>query len=60
MLLHSYGTSIPHVNPAGISAVTVPRLPKDELLGASRALALREQADADEEQAIREVESWLT
>jgi hypothetical protein len=29
------------------------------LAGGTRALALREQADLDEEQAIQEVESWL-
>jgi len=59
MLRHSYGTSIPHVNPEGIASLIVPPLPPTLLAGANRALALREQADADEERAIREVEAWL-
>lgn len=59
MLRHSYGTSIPHVNPAGIAALRVPVLPPSLQLNAELALRLREQADADEEQAIREVEAWL-
>lgn len=59
MLRHSYGTSIPHVNPSGIAALRVPPLPPDLNDAAVRALELREQADADEEQAIREVEVWV-
>jgi type I restriction enzyme S subunit len=59
MLRHSYGTSIPHVNPAGIAAVRIPSLPADLVHKAARALELREQADADEEAAITEVERWL-
>lgn len=59
MLRHSYGTSIPHVNPQGIAAIRIPELPSHSLNGAVRALALRDQADADEERAIREVEAWL-
>ncbi len=59
MLRHSYGTSIPHVNPAGIAAVRIPPLPHQLTGKAERAMALREQADADEERAIREVETWL-
>lgn len=59
MLRHSYGTSIPHVNPYGITAVRLPPLPPDLNNAATRALELREQADADEDQAIREVETWV-
>jgi type I restriction enzyme S subunit len=55
----SYGTSIPELNPASLGSVEVPQLPQPLLAGANRALALREEADIDEEQAIREVESWL-
>lgn len=60
MLRHSYGTSIPHVNPYGMAAVQVPKLPSDLTDATMRALNLREQADADEEQAIREVEAWVS
>jgi type I restriction enzyme S subunit len=59
MLRHSYGTSIPHVNPMGISALRIPDLPPALSGKAVRALALRDQADRDEEQAIRAVEEWL-
>lgn len=59
MLRHSYGTSIPHVNPVGIAGVEVPPLPAELLTKVSRAIELREQADEDEERAIREVEAWL-
>ncbi len=59
MLRHSYGTSIPHVNPEGIASVRVPVLPDFLVVKATRALQLIEQADADEEQAIREVEQWV-
>jgi type I restriction enzyme, S subunit len=59
MLRHSYGTSIPHVNPDGIGEVRVPVLPTDLERAAVRALELRDQADLDEERAIREVEAWL-
>jgi len=38
----------------------VPALPRDLAEKANRALQLREQADADEERAIREVEAWLS
>jgi len=56
----SYGTSIPHVNPDIVSGLMVPALPRDLADKANRALQLREQADADEERAIREVEAWLS
>ena len=59
MLRHSYGTSIPHVNPQGIAAVRVPPLPMDLVASAVSALEMRDQADADEGRAIREVEAWL-
>jgi type I restriction enzyme, S subunit len=59
MLRHSYGTSIPHVNPDGIASVCIPPLPSDLTAKAVKALQLIEQADADEEQAIRKVEQWL-
>lgn len=58
-LRHSYGTSIPKLNEAGVAALHVPDLPQELAAGATRALALREQADADEERAIHEVEAWL-
>jgi type I restriction enzyme S subunit len=60
MLRHSYGTSIPHVNPQGIAALCIPGLPDMQLAKAMRAIELRQQADRDEEQAIREVEAWLS
>ncbi len=59
MLRHSYGTSIPHVNPEGIASVRVPSLPPNYTVKAARALQMIEQADADEELAIREVEQWV-
>jgi len=59
MLRHSYGTSIPHVNVAGVAGLRVPELPAELQARAEGALQLREQADADEELAIREVEAWL-
>lgn len=59
MLRHSYGTSIPHVNPQGIAAIRVPRLPEALEVNSVRALQLREQADASEDRAIREVEAWV-
>lgn len=60
MLRHSYGTSIPHVNPVGIASVLVPALSSELTDKAMAALELREQADADEERAIQEVEAWLS
>lgn len=59
MLRHSYGTSIPHVNPVGIAALAIPSIPEQYASGATRAIELREQADADEQRAIDEVEAWL-
>jgi len=59
LMRSSYGTSIPELNPQIVAAVRVPPLPPPLLAAANRALALREQADADEERAIREVEAWL-
>lgn len=59
MLRHSYGTSVPHVNPDGIAEVRVPDLPDDLLASALRALHLREEADRLEDEAIGKVESWL-
>ncbi len=59
LLRTSYGTSIPKLNPEGLSALCIPNLPSHLLIQAKRALELREQADAYEEQAIQEVEAWL-
>ncbi len=59
VLRSSYGTSIPHLNPDGLAAVKVATCPASLASKAQSALDLREQADADEEQAIREVEAWL-
>jgi type I restriction enzyme S subunit len=59
LISQSYGTSIPHINPEGVASLKVPSLPLDLATSANRALELREQADADEERAIREVEAWL-
>ena len=56
----SYGTSIPAINPQLLAAITVPPLPSDLVDNANRALRLREEADADEERAIQEVEAWLS
>lgn len=59
ILRHSYGTSIPHLNPNGVGAVQLPDLPDHHSRAALLAIEMREQADADEELAIREVEQWL-
>jgi type I restriction enzyme S subunit len=59
VLRSSYGTSIPELNPEGLSRVEVPLLPPELTAKANRALELRERADADEERAIQEVEAWL-
>jgi type I restriction enzyme S subunit len=59
LLRTSYGTSIPTLNPDGLADQRVPALPLELVSAAERALQLREQADADEEQAIRQVEAWL-
>jgi len=55
----SYGTSIPTLNPEGLAEQRVPVLPEALIKAAERALQLREQADADEDEAIRKVEAWL-
>lgn len=55
----SYGTSIPELNPEGLSRIQIPPLSDALQSKARRALELRERADGDEEQAIREVEAWL-
>jgi len=55
----SYGTSLPHLNPEGLASICIPLLPQGLADKAQGALALREYADASEEQAIREVEAWL-
>jgi hypothetical protein len=52
--------SYPAINPEGVATLKVPPLPLDLAANANRALELREQADADEERAIREVEAWLS
>lgn len=59
LLRSSYGTSIPELNPEGLAAVKVPSMPEKLIANVAAALALREQADADEELAIREVEQWV-
>jgi type I restriction enzyme, S subunit len=56
----SYGTSIPHINSEIMSRLVLPPLPHDLVDNANRALQLREEADADEERAVREVEAWLS
>ena len=53
------GNQIPHLVPAAIRSVRVPELPADLIAHARRAIELREEADAKEEQAIVEVEQWL-
>lgn len=58
MLRHSYGTSIPHVNPTGIASLRIPFLPKLLEEGCVQALDLYDSADSDEDDAICEVESW--
>lgn len=55
----SCGTSIPAINSDNVAGLVVPPLPADLTVRANRALSLREQADADDESAIREVETWL-
>jgi type I restriction enzyme, S subunit len=59
LLRMSYGTSIPHFNQEQLARVRIPMLPLELLSSARQALALREQADALEQQAISEVERWL-
>jgi type I restriction enzyme S subunit len=59
LLRQSYGTSIPHFNQENLAGVVLPEVPSAVILRARRALVLREQADRDEEQAIKEVENWL-
>lgn len=59
LLRSSYGTSIPELNPEGLAAVKVPSMPEKLIANVVTALALREQADLYEEQAIQEVEQWL-
>ena len=48
-----------HINPQIVGDLIVPSLPSDLADNANRALRLREEADADEERTIREVETWL-
>jgi type I restriction enzyme S subunit len=55
----SYGTSIPAINPQILTSLVVPPLPQGLQENANRALQLREEADEEEEKAIREVEAWL-
>jgi hypothetical protein len=59
MLRHSYGTSVPHVNRIGVERLPVPSLSAALVRDVVEAIALREQADAAEEQAIAEVDAWL-
>ncbi|HEX8833161.1 MAG TPA: restriction endonuclease subunit S [Abditibacteriaceae bacterium] len=60
VLRTSYGTTIPHINPEGLRNLQIPTLPQALVEGAARALVLREEADAEEEAAINEVEAWLS
>lgn len=60
VLRQSFGTSVPSITAHLLGEVEVPPLPAHLVDAVQRALALREQADADEERAIREVEAWLS
>jgi type I restriction enzyme S subunit len=60
LLRTSYGTSIPKLNTEGLSRLIVPDLPLAIATQANRALRFREEADAAEQQAIDEVEAWLS
>jgi hypothetical protein len=55
----SYGTSVPAISERWLRGVPVPPLPDVLKTKANRALQLREEADEEEEKAIREVEAWL-
>ena len=54
------GPLFPAISTQGLAGVEIPLLPPEQELMAKRAMELREEADADEEQAIREVEAWLS
>jgi hypothetical protein len=59
LLRTSYGTSIPHLNPEGVASIRVPILPVELADEVETAIAARVAADAQEERAIAQVESWL-
>jgi type I restriction enzyme S subunit len=59
LVAQSSGTSIPAINSESLTDLVVPPLPAELVDKANEALKLREQADADEELAIWEVERWL-
>lgn len=59
IMRQSYGTSVPSISAQLLRQVEVPELPSELVTAAQRALALREQADTDEDIAIREVEAWV-
>lgn len=60
LLRYSSGNQIPHLVPQALRDLQVPDIPDGVATTASRAIGLREQADCDEEQAIQEVEQWLS
>lgn len=60
ILRRSYGTSVPAISASQLSKVRVPCLPSEMADKAEDALLLREKADGNEEQAIREVETWVS
>ncbi len=55
----SSGNQIPHLVPDALRRLVTPPLPAELTEKSNRALRLREEADANEERAIREVEAWL-
>lgn len=56
----SFGTSVPSITAQLLREVEVPVLPDELASSVEHAFQLRERADADEERAIREVETWLS
>ncbi len=60
ILRQSFGTSVPSISADLLKRVRIPALPQALIDQVIRAFALREQADEDEDRAIREVEAWLS
>ncbi len=59
VMRHSSGTSVPSITARQLAEIEIPILPSDLTICVEKAIALRDQADADEEKAIQEVEAWL-
>jgi type I restriction enzyme S subunit len=55
----SYGTSVPAISERWLRTVQIPPLPENLTRLAEQAIELREEAETFEDQAIKEIESWL-